>query len=382
MKILTIAPTSFFSDRGSHMRIYNEVEYLQKLGHQELVFCYGLGNDIVGIKLVRIGKNSWYTKTHPGFSWGKIWLDLEMVFKGVKLIREYQPDIIHAHLFEGLGVAWLIKRLTKLWFGLRGKKIPIVLDLQGDLSNEFESYNQEKTIAKKIFVKFSYWLIKRADKVVASSKRSAEKIKQRYNFDPVVIKDGINLDLFTKQKMKKRAVELELKDIKKWRGDDRVLIYTGGMDRSKGVDKLLQVFNTQKLKNWKLLMFGNGKEKVFFKKKYAGNKKIYFCQEFGYFFLPNYLKLAQVAIDPKEDSTESSGKLVNYMAGKLPIICFGNKFNRQRLGKRGNYLTTWSDLKQILETIDLKKVVYNLEQESEKQSVEKLVRIMEALLKD
>lgn len=127
MKILTIATTPFFSDRGCHIRIYNEAKYLQRFGAEVEICTYHNGEDIEGIKIHRIGKVSWYKKTSPGFAWGKLWLDLKLLFLCVKILRKSEFDLIHAHLFESLAIARIAKFFTF-------KKNPIVLDLQGDLS--------------------------------------------------------------------------------------------------------------------------------------------------------------------------------------------------------------------------------------------------------
>ena len=45
-RILMIAPTSFFSDYGGHIRILEEAQVLQKLGHQVTIVTYYLGRDL------------------------------------------------------------------------------------------------------------------------------------------------------------------------------------------------------------------------------------------------------------------------------------------------------------------------------------------------
>ena len=41
-----IAPTSFFSDYGGHIRILEEARVLQKLGHHVTILTYYLGRDL------------------------------------------------------------------------------------------------------------------------------------------------------------------------------------------------------------------------------------------------------------------------------------------------------------------------------------------------
>ena len=48
MKILIVAPTPFFSDRGTHIRILEEALALEKQGHAITIATYHIGKDIHG----------------------------------------------------------------------------------------------------------------------------------------------------------------------------------------------------------------------------------------------------------------------------------------------------------------------------------------------
>jgi glycosyltransferase involved in cell wall biosynthesis len=54
--------------------------------------------------------------------------------------------------------------------------------------------------------------------------------------------------------------------------------------------------------------------------------------------LEQYLELADVALEPKAaGSGEASGKVVNYMATGLPVVCFDTSNNREMLGTHGYF---------------------------------------------
>ena len=378
MKILTIAATPFFSNRGCHIRIYNEAKYLQKLGDSVEVCTYHNGNDIEGIQTHRIGNVSWYKKTSPGFAWGKLWLDFKLLFLCVKIIRKNDFDIIHAHLFESLVIAKIARFLSF-------QKASIVLDLQGDLSDEFSSYNKNEKISSKIFIWFSKLVFNWADAVVTSSQNAYEKIKEKYYIAKpfLIVQDGIDLDIFNGEK--KKNISSELDEFKKWKGNSNIIFYGGGMSDSKGVGELLGWFieNYQKL-NWKLAFFGGGNDLVKYKKLVSDKglgDKIWFTKENGYFELPGYLELADIGVDPKKGSSESSAKIATYMAAGLPIICFSNDFNKSILGKDGIYINDWEDISSILENFDLEnKISYDLDKFSEKVEAEKLQKLFHSLL--
>lgn len=375
MKILAIAATPFFSDRGAHMRIYNEAKYLQKLGAKVRLCTYHIGENVPGLDIARIKGPAGYKKISPGFSWGKIWLDLKMFFLVRREIKKYNPDIIHAHLYEGLAIGYLAKKAAF-------KKIPIVFDLQGNIDEEFKSYSRKNSIARKFFVWMAKIVINWADKIVVSS----ENVKIRTS-DVQIIKDGIDLDLFQNQPELSKAEQEKIKKIKEWIGDSQLLVYIGGLSDNKGVGDLLEAFLRLNLKNsdWKLLLGGFGEDEEKYKKYIIENdleKSVYFAGKVKYFSLPRYLALASAGIDPKSGSAESSGKLANLMAAGLPIVCFENDFNRARLGDKGFYLKTFGDLNATLENINgEEKIHYNLENLSEEKEARKLFEIFESFAK-
>lgn len=362
------------------------------MGAEVRLCTYHIGENVPGLDIARIKGSKSYKKTSPGFAWGKIWLDLKLFFLCRREIRNFQPDVIHAHLYEGLAIGYLAKRMAF-------KKIPIVFDLQGNIEEEFKSYSRKKSIARKIFVWLSKIIIKWADEIVVSS----ENVKfHRRGLTSTIVRDGIDLDLF--QNLSELSAEEQKKTeaIKVWRGDSKLLVYIGGLSDNKGVGELLEAFSKVRpfplpavrreipqgqtlKKSWKLLIGGFGSDEKKYKKYTAENKleaSVYFAGKVKYFFLPHYLKLANAGIDPKSGSTESSGKLANLMAAGLPIICFENEFNRARLKEKGLYMDNFSDLKSILENIEpLLKIDYDLEKLSEKKEVGKLFEIFKLLRK-
>ncbi|GFP35929.1 hypothetical protein HKBW3S43_01716, partial [Candidatus Hakubella thermalkaliphila] len=75
LKILMIAPTPFFADRGCHVRILEEYRHLTRMGHQVIICTYHLGNNPEGVTLYRTIKIPWYKKLSAGPSYHKLYLD-------------------------------------------------------------------------------------------------------------------------------------------------------------------------------------------------------------------------------------------------------------------------------------------------------------------
>src|SRR3989344_1259046 len=108
MKILMIAPTPFFSDRGCHIRIYEEIKVLKKLGHEVTLYTYHLGKDIQDFNIKRIKNIKSYKKTEAGPNYKKIYLDYLLLRKIKKEVKKKAYDIIHAHLHEGALIGKII----------------------------------------------------------------------------------------------------------------------------------------------------------------------------------------------------------------------------------------------------------------------------------
>jgi glycosyltransferase involved in cell wall biosynthesis len=382
-RILTIAATPYFSDRGCHIRIFLEAKYLQKFGNDVEILTYHLGKNVGDFEIKRIDKVNWYKKTSPGFAWGKLWLDLKLLKLCYKEIKGNKTDVIHAHLYEGLLIGWLAKKMAN-------KKIPIILDLQGDLKNELESYNKKSnTFLKKILVGISKIIINKADAVVVSSENALTAIEKVYkNKDKIsIIKDGVDLDLFKNngEENLNQEAKKELEEIKKWKKDSKTIIYSGGLEEGKGFEEFLREFLKiqSELKNWKLIIYGKGSKKFFYQNlinKAKAKSKVFFVKENSFLALSFFLKIADVAVDPKKSSSESSGKLMNYMASNLPVICFDNKFNRQRLGEEGFYLNNILEFKKVLNNFKPGKIKYDLKKESEEEEVYKIQKIINNII--
>jgi glycosyltransferase involved in cell wall biosynthesis len=382
MKVLTIAATSFFSDRGCHMRMYGGAKYLEKFGAEVKICTYYAGDDISGLDIERLKKVDWYKRTAPGFSWGKFWLDIKLIFLCRRVINDFQPDVIHAHMYEGLGVGYIAKRLTF-------RNPPVVVDVQADLEEEFKSYNRKNFIARRIFVWLSRRLINRCNWLVVSSENVKPQMEKLYRHkDRIsIVRDGIDLDLFKNVPRLTEEEQAKIEEIKKWKEGKKLLVYIGGLSDNKGVGELLEAFSRLNLGNseWKLLVGGFGDDEDKYKEYVRENNlgdAVYFAGRVKYFSLPAYLKLADAAIDPKNGSTtEGSGKLANLMSAGCPIVCFDKEFNRARLEEKGHYMQKFDDLAGVLDKIEIdERIEYDLEDLGEEKEAKKLFEIFENLI--
>jgi glycosyltransferase involved in cell wall biosynthesis len=355
MKILHIAPTPFFADRGCHMRILGEIKHLQALGHEILLTTYHIGRDIEKININRIINIPWYNKLEAGGSWHKLYLDVCLLWTSLRAFLKGKPHIIHGHLHEGALIGWIVSVL------LSGAKIPVIFDVQGSLSGEMESYG---LIKKKSFLKSLSFLVEKLicklpDLFICSSESNKRFINSIMKVSETKIRtvlDGVDTDLFDLKAGNKFKEEIGIYDSKK------VVLYSGSLMQSKGIDYLLDAIPEvlKKYNNVQFLIVGHPLE---YSQKRAKelriNDFIKFTGKVNYFELPKYLSISDVAVDPKvDDAGEGSGKIINYMGGALPVVCFDTINNKTFLAEKGFYATPRDsdDLAQ--------KIVYVLKNES------------------
>jgi glycosyltransferase involved in cell wall biosynthesis len=332
MKILVIAPTPFFADRGTHIRILEEALALEKIGHKITIATYHIGKDIDSSVQTRIDLRRirrllfWYKKLEAGPDWQKILLDIMLIRKAFYLARTQKPDILHCHLHEGILIGWIVKKCL-FW-----RKMKLVADFHGSLTKEMVSHSYlSGGLLKSIFKRVEWKIDNLGDAAIASSWELTEEIKKiRKRGDVEIILDGVNISHYEKLPTKeflKKELELPLNKV--------IVTYTGALIINKGIsyflDSIPKVIEKNKEVFFVIAGFPiEGTEKYIKEKKLENFVRI--ISPLSYFELPKILMASDLAIDPKDSSTnQASGKILQYMAAGLPVVCFNRENNRKYL---------------------------------------------------
>ena len=326
-----IAPTPYFSDRGCHVRIYEEARALTKLGHEVCIVTYHLGRDMPGVRVVRIPPVSWYGKLEAGPSWHKPYLDILLLWKALLELRFFRPHLIHAHLHEGALIGSVLKCIFR---------IPLLFDYQGSLSGESLNHGffREGSLLLKLFKGVEYFIDRRADLIVTSSDCGREELVREWGIAPekvVNLIDGVDTDVFCPCSRSEARRELGISD------DVRLVVYLGLFNHYQGVDLLLDVIGRVKgaAPDVRFLLMGFPDAEYRRKAREMGiDDIITFTGRVPYDRAPLYLSAGDLAVSPKLTLTEANGKLFNYMACGLPTVVFDNQINREILGGEGIYV--------------------------------------------
>ena len=331
LRVLMIAPTPYFSDRGCHVRIYEEARALTKLGHEVRIVTYHIGRDMPGVAVARIPPVPWYNKLEAGPSWHKPYLDILLLCKSISEARSFRPHLIHEHLHEGALIGSILGRILRL---------PLLFDYQGSLSGESLNHGfiREGSLMMKLFKIFERFIDQPADLIITSSDKGRQELVQDFGIAPEKVAsliDGVDTEIFRPYSKSEARRELGIAD------DVKLVVYLGLFNQYQGVDLLLEAISLVKAKSADIRFLLMG----FPEKEYQGKASLMkiddivnFTGRVNYEQAPLFLSAGDLAVSPKLSQTEANGKLFNYMACGLPTVVFDNQINREILGDDGIYV--------------------------------------------
>ncbi len=348
-----IAPTPFFSHLGTHNRILEEARALKRLGHKIMIVTYHNGNDIsnfieTDIDVRRIRRwLFWYKKTEAGPDWQKVLLNIFLIVKSFNMICTWKPDIIHSHLHEGI----LIGRFMQILFFWR--RIPVVSDFHGSLVGEMRSHGYlGMPPFGTIFRALEKWINGMGDAAVVSGEENVAVIEDaRDDGKATYLYDGVNVSEYEgecdKSKLRKKYGIVS---------DRFVVVYTGALIENKGIRHILESIPFV-IKNNKNIHFVIGGFPDKWVRKYVAKrgieKNVTIISPLNYFMLAEVNRLADVAIDPKDGTVrQASGKLLQYMAADVGIICADRTTNHKYLSDNSAQFLKAVDAHSITEAIE------------------------------
>lgn len=331
MRILMIAPTPYFSDRGCHVRIFEEARALRSRGHEVRIVTYHLGRDVGGIPVTRIPRIPWYRKTEAGPSWHKPYLDVLLFFTALREARRFRPDILHAHLHEGAFIGAFLKPLTR---------VPLLFDCQGSLCGELldHGFVRRGGFLHQGFAMLERWIVRKADFIVTSSTPTATTLARELpgiSAKLAPLPDGVDVEMF--RPLPRDAALRERYGIPT---DRRVVVYLGAMTEYQGVGLLLDALAglAARRDDVHALLMGYPEEGYRRRAAELGlTGRVTFTGRIDYADAPRHLALGDIAVSPKLSATEANGKLLNYLACGLPCVVFDTPVNRELLGDVGVY---------------------------------------------
>ena len=293
---------------------------------------YHIGHDIpkdiqTNIDVRRIRRwLFWYKKLEAGPDWQKILLDLLLIKKVFFLARTQKPDVLHAHLHEGVAIGWIVQKLL-FW-----QKMTLVSDFHGSLTKEMVSHDYLGAgFLKKIFQRIEEWIDGMGDVAVTSSWENTQEMSViRKDAPTETLLDGVDVERYASLPDKSEAREnFQLPH------DAIIITYTGALIPNKGIQYFLEsiplVLQECSQVHFVIAGFPFNLIQPFFA-SHDISSSVTFISPLSYFDLPLLLRASDIGVDPKDVSVkQASGKLLQYMGAGLPVACFATTNNKEYL---------------------------------------------------
>ena len=332
VRVLVLAPTPFFADRGCHVRILEEARAVIPRGVELRLVTYHIGRDIPDLPTERIACIPWYRKLEAGPSWHKPYLDLMLLVKALKVARSFKPHLIHAHIHEGAFIGAILKKLLR---------IPMLFDYQGSLTAEItdHSFVRPGSLLQRAFAALERWINHASDFIITSSSPTLKLLLAEGILEERVraLIDGVDTEVFrphAKEEVREIRARLALPL------DRPIVSYLGVLNSYQGVDLLLEAAAHLQRQGAKLHFLVMGYPEGGYREKAEAmgiGDMVTFTGRIPYQDAPLYLCAGDIAVSPKISLTEANGKLFNYIACGLPTVVFDTPVNREILGEDALY---------------------------------------------
>lgn len=311
-RVLFVAACPFPARRGTPVRIERMAEELARRGHDVHVATYHLGDSGPQplYRLHRIADVRGYGRTAPGPSWDKL-LRVDPPLQGLvyRLARQLQPDVIHAHHFEGLLVS-LPARYRR--------RIPLVFDAHVLLDGELEYYKvgMPGGLRRRVARTLDWLLPRAADHVISISDEIRARLNSDYGMPEesvTVIPNGVETEFFAGT-----ATAFPRDGVQR-------IVFAGNLASYQGVDHLMKAFVevVNAHRHVRLVFVTDSPTE-----ELAGQAQALGVREHVEFIpsdlarLPDYLSSADVLVNPRTRCPGVPQKLLNYMASGSPIVTF------------------------------------------------------------
>jgi glycosyltransferase involved in cell wall biosynthesis len=337
LRVLMIAPTSFFSDYGGHIRILEETRILQTLGHQVAIVTYYKGRDLPELDIRRTPPLPWHADYEVGSSRHKIAFDVYLAVQSLIEGLRFRPDIIHGHMHEGALIGGVLARLLR---------VPLVFDFQGSLTAEMVDHNFLNPNGRiyPILHRIERFISRRLPQaVLTSSLQAAALLRDEFAVPPRLIHplpDCADTETFDPTRFDP-AEQITLRRQLGIADGRAIVAYLGLLTDYQGIPHLLQAAHQlcQAGENVHFLVMGY--PSVDYYQQMAAsmgvNGVVTFTGKVPYTEAARYLALGDIAVAPKMSLTEGSGKLLNYMALAQPVVAYDTAVHREYLNDLGVY---------------------------------------------
>lgn len=313
-RVAMIAACPLPAPRGTPVRVWRMAEALARRGHELHVITYHLGEvrDGLPFHIHRIGDVPTYRRMKPGPTLQKLFIvDPLLAVTVRKVVREHEPDVIHAHHYEGLLVGHWARRRARC---------PVVYDAHTLLASELPNYkfHVPKPVMRRIGGFLDQRVPRIADRIVTVTDDLRDALVGCGVATPntvTTIGNGIEFAAFDRR----RGKSLDRP------AGRQTLAFAGNLAEYQGVDLMLQAFRMilERQPRAELLIISDSPFEPY--KRMAREMGIWErirLVRSDFDTLPAWLAQADVLLNPRPRCHGLPQKILNYMAAGKPIVSF------------------------------------------------------------
>jgi glycosyltransferase involved in cell wall biosynthesis len=307
-KIVMVAASPFPYPQGSQVLIGQISSALHHRGHAVQLVSYprGVGQPPPGVALHRVWALPGLDLVKARPSWRKPPLDLLLAWDLLRIARRWQPDMIHAHNFEGLLAALFVRRLTG---------VAVVHHIHNAMSLELHTYFDSR-LGRWAGGVAGRWvdahLPRRADHCIVLNEAAVGYFRQRGVQRLSVVPPGIDFEPGDATRARARL------------GAGPLVLYSGNLDRYQDLDLLLDAFRlVADARPAARLVFGTNARPGELQAKVQSlelGRKVAFVRVDEFEAARDLLAAADVAVCPRTTCLGFPIKLLNYMAAGNAIV--------------------------------------------------------------
>ncbi len=301
-KILFIAPSPLYVEKGSSLRMYAILEILSRYYTIDLV-TYSTGKEF---KLDNVTVHRTPSFFKPSLAIGKpsfekMILDFFMYIKIIRLSLFKKYDVIHCEDFEGIALGYFSAWLNR--------KSHYVYDLHNRILDNLHLKSKPKKFRDKIILFLEKCFVKKSDKVILNwyKYKNDLLLSTRPNF---LYYDPIDTSL----------ADIEIPK-------EKYLIYSGNFEEYQGLSDFIPVFASSSV-SYKLYLIGNPtKEIVDLVDRLDCKNRIVLLGRRTVQETNSYIKGATYGVLPRREG--SCMKAIHYLLWSKPVIAKDTPSNRE-----------------------------------------------------
>jgi len=358
MKVLMIAPQPFFQPRGTPISVLHRLNTLSRLGHKIDLVTYHLGENIPiqNVTYRRMVNLPFVKKIKIGPSTTKIFLDIFLLLKSLKLLITNRYDVIHSHEEAGFFATWLAKI-----FGTRH-----LYDMHSSLPQQLTNFKYSKFKPLiKMFELLERNTITNANAVITICPELFNYVNEKFPSKKQMLIENVadNSVIFGEEKK-----SLNIRD--KYNVKHKTLVlYSGTLEPYQGIDLLIKSSKIvlQKNKDVVFMVVGGHADQIDQYKKMAEDYGVLdsyiFTGQVKPYEVKDYLEAADILVTPRIEGNNTPLKIYEYLRSGRPIVATNHITHTQVLDTNVSVLTEpnakafASGISRILNDDELKRAI-------------------------